>query len=128
MQLALRVGPIVALTRFQVINLEVSYHILLGRPWHHKHDLIPSMYHQCVKERLNGRPIRITANPNPFDQGKVNFVETMFYDELALDDECPTPGTLEAPVLEEEKGGSTRDLRDLMDRKRQKKEASSLGS
>ena len=30
-QLALRVGPIVALTRFHVINSEVSYHILLGR-------------------------------------------------------------------------------------------------
>ena len=42
MQLALRVGPIVALTRFHVINLEVSYHVLLGRPWLHKHCLIPS--------------------------------------------------------------------------------------
>ena len=41
-QLALRVGPIVALTRFHVINLEVSYHVLLGRPWLHKHCLIPS--------------------------------------------------------------------------------------
>ena len=30
--LALKVGPIVALTRFQVINSEVSYHVLLGRP------------------------------------------------------------------------------------------------
>ena len=29
-QLALSVGPIVAMTRFHVINLEVSYHILLG--------------------------------------------------------------------------------------------------
>ena len=31
-QLALRVGLIVALTRFHVINSEVSYHILLGHP------------------------------------------------------------------------------------------------
>ena len=31
-QLALRVGPIVALTRFHVINSELSYHVLLGRP------------------------------------------------------------------------------------------------
>ena len=29
-QLALRVGPIVALSRFHVINSEVSYHVLLG--------------------------------------------------------------------------------------------------
>ena len=45
MQLALKVGPIVALTRFHVINAEVSYHVLLGRPWLHKHHLIPSTYH-----------------------------------------------------------------------------------
>ena len=31
-QLALKVGPIVALTKFHVINLEVSYHVLLGHP------------------------------------------------------------------------------------------------
>ena len=44
-QLGLRVGPIVALTRFHVINFEVSYHVLLGRLWLHKHRLIPSIYH-----------------------------------------------------------------------------------
>ena len=65
-QLVLRVGPIVALTRFHVINSEVSYHVLLGRTGLHKHYLVPSIYHQCVKRRLNGRPIRIPANHNPF--------------------------------------------------------------
>ena len=67
-ELALRVGPIVALTRFHVINSEVSYHVLLGRTWLHKHYLVPSIYHQCVKRRLNGRPIRIPTNHNPFSQ------------------------------------------------------------
>ena len=52
----------------------------------------------------------------------------MFYNELAPDDECPILGTLGAPILEEKEGGGTHDLRDLLDRKRQKKEASSLGS
>ncbi|XP_075633520.1 uncharacterized protein LOC142605980 [Castanea sativa] len=127
-QLALRVGPIVALTRFHVINSEVSYHVLLGRPWLHKHRLIPFTYHQCVKGRLNGKPVRIPANPNPFSQGEVNFVETMFYDELELDDESPTLGTPGAPILEEEEGASTHDLRDLLERKRQKREPSSSGS
>ncbi|XP_065623457.1 uncharacterized protein LOC136064917 [Quercus suber] len=104
-QLALRVGPIVALTRFHVINSEVSYHVQLGRPWLHKHCLIPSTYHQCVKERLNGRPVRIPANHNPFSQGEVNFIETTFYDELEPDDESPMPGTPGAPILEKEEGG-----------------------
>ena len=86
------------------------------------------MYHQCVKRRLNGRLVRIPANPNHFSQGEVNFVETMFYDKLEPDDEIPTQGTLGAPVLEEEEGGGTLDLRNLLDRKRQKRELSSLGS
>ena len=117
-QLALRVGPIVALTKFRVINLEVSYHVLLECLWIRKHCLIPSTYHQCVKGRLNGRLVRIPANHNPFSQGKVNFVETMFYDVLEPDDESPTPGTLGAPILEEEEGGGTHDLRNLLERKR----------
>ena len=61
-QLILRVGTIMALTRFHVINSAVSYHALLGQPWLHRHKLVPSTYHQCVKGRLNGKPIRIPAN------------------------------------------------------------------
>jgi len=55
-------------------------------------------------------------------------METMFYNELEPDDESPTPGTLGAPILEEEKGRGTRDLRYLLERKRQKREPSSLRS
>ena len=35
-QLVLKVGPIVALTQFHVMDSVVPYHILLGRPWLHK--------------------------------------------------------------------------------------------
>jgi len=70
-----------------------------------------------MKGRLNGRPIRISANPSPFNKREVNFVETMFYEELTPDDECPTLGTLRALALEEEEGSNNYDLRDLLDRK-----------
>ena len=80
-QLWLKVGPIASLARFHVVKTEVSYHVLLGRPWLHKHRLVPSTYHQCVKGRLNGRMIRITANQSPFEQAEVYLVETMFYDQ-----------------------------------------------
>ena len=80
-QLWLKVGPIASLARFHVVRIEVSYHVLLGRPWLHKHRLIPSTYYQCVKGRLNGRMIRITANPSPFEQAEAHLVETMFYDQ-----------------------------------------------
>ena len=52
----------------------------------------------------------------------------MFYDELEPDNESPMLGTLGAPVLEEEEGGGTYDLRDLLKRKRQKREPSTSGS
>jgi hypothetical protein len=81
-QLVLRVGPIVALTRFHVVNVEAPYHVLLDRPWLHKHKLVSSTYHQCVKGRLNGKPIRIAANSSPFDQTEAHFVEAALYDEL----------------------------------------------
>ena len=45
----------------------------------------------------------------------------MFYDELAPNDECPAPRTLGAFILEEEEGSNTHDLRDILDKKRQKK-------
>ena len=36
-QLWLKVGPIASLARFHVVKMEVLYHVLLGRPWLHKH-------------------------------------------------------------------------------------------
>ena len=66
-QLWLKVGPIASLARFHVVKTEVSYHVLLGRPWLHKHQLVPSTYHQCVKGILNGRMKHIAANPSPFE-------------------------------------------------------------
>ena len=44
-QLWLKVGPIASLAHFHVVKMEVSYHVLLGRPWLHKHRLVPSTYH-----------------------------------------------------------------------------------
>uniref|UniRef100_A0A2N9H986 Integrase catalytic domain-containing protein n=1 Tax=Fagus sylvatica TaxID=28930 RepID=A0A2N9H986_FAGSY len=82
-QLVLRIGSIVALTRFHVVNAEAPYHVLLGRLWLHKHKLVSSTYHQCVKGRLNGKPIRIAANSSPFDQTEAHFVEAALYDELS---------------------------------------------
>ena len=49
----------------------------------------------------------------------------MFYNELEPDDESPTPGTLEAPILEEEEGKGTHDLRNLLESQRQKREPNS---
>uniref|UniRef100_A0A2N9H7Y4 RNA-directed DNA polymerase n=1 Tax=Fagus sylvatica TaxID=28930 RepID=A0A2N9H7Y4_FAGSY len=117
-QLVLKVGPIVALTRFHVVDSVVPYHILLGRPWLHKHQLIPSTYHQCVKGRLNGKPIRIAANSTPFDQSESHFVEAALYDEITPAGEASLakPIGIPLPKWEEIKDAPEADLRDLLER------------
>uniref|UniRef100_A0A2N9I5K1 Uncharacterized protein n=1 Tax=Fagus sylvatica TaxID=28930 RepID=A0A2N9I5K1_FAGSY len=123
-QLVLRVGPIMTLTRFHVVNAEAPYHVLLGRPWLHKHKLVSSTYHQCVKGRLNGKPIRIAANSCPFDQTEAHFVEAALYDDLASTGEpsivrpCGTP----LPAWEDIKDDPEIDLRELLERKKKRKE------
>ena len=77
-QLTLKVDPILSLTRFHVIDSAISYYVLLDRPWLHKHKLVSSTYHQCMKERLNGKPIRLSANNTPFDEIEAHFVEAAF--------------------------------------------------
>ena len=80
-QLWLKLGPIASLAWFHVVKTEVFYHVLLGRPWLHKHQLVPSTYYQCAKGRLNGRMICIAGNPSSFEQAKAHLVEIMFYDQ-----------------------------------------------
>jgi hypothetical protein len=122
-QLVLKVGPIVALTWFHVVDSVVPYHILLGRPWLHKHQFIPSTYHQCVKGRLNGKLIRIAANPTPFDQSESHFVEAALYDEVAPAGEASLtkPIRIPLPKWEEIKDAPEADLRDLLERKRKRR-------
>ena len=124
-QLVLKVGPIVALTRFHVVDFVVPYHILLGRPWLHKHQLVSSTYHQCVKGRLNGKPIRI--DPTPFDQSESYFVEAVLYDEVAPVGEASLAKPVEIPLpkWEEIKDTPKANLRDLLELKRKRREEAS---
>ncbi|KAL0455756.1 UNVERIFIED_CONTAM: hypothetical protein Slati_0914800 [Sesamum latifolium] len=34
---------------FHVIDAKTSYNMLLGRPWLHENDVVPSTWHQCFK-------------------------------------------------------------------------------
>jgi len=122
-QLCLKVGPIASLACYHVVKVEVSYHILLGRLWLHKHRLIPSTYHQCVKRRLSGRMIRIAANPSPFKQAEAHLVVTMLYDEWAPSDESSVskPQGTFVPRWEDIQDDLEPDLRrPLMQRKKRK--------
>jgi hypothetical protein len=124
-QLALKVGPILSLTCFHVIDSAVSYHALLGHPWLHKHNLVSSTYHQCVKGRLNGKPIRLPANNTPFDETEAHFVETTFYEDLAPAGEASTSRTIGTPLSawEEIRDHLEADLKNILELKKKRKEA-----
>jgi hypothetical protein len=126
-QLVLKVGPVVTLTQFHVVDFVVPYHILLGRPWLHKHQLVSSTYDQCVKGRLNRKSIRIAANPTPFDQSESHFVEAALYDEVAPIGEASLakPVGILLPKWEEIKDAPKADLRDLLEQKRKRREEAS---
>jgi hypothetical protein len=85
---------------------------------------VSSTYHQCVKGRLNGKPIRIAANSSPFDQTEAHFVEATLYDDLASTGEPSIVRPCGTPLLEWEdiKDDLEVDLWELLERKKKRKE------
>lgn len=70
MVLSIQVGPIQKDTMCQVLDIDLTYNILLGRPWIHEMQAVPSTYHQCVKFPYNGQEVSISADHNPFQHCK----------------------------------------------------------
>lgn len=64
--LPIQVGPIKKDTICQVLYMNLSYKILLGRPWIHEMQAVPSTYHQCIKFPHMGEEITIGGDSNPF--------------------------------------------------------------
>ena len=124
-QLWLKVGPIASVVCFHMVKTEVSYHILLGRPWLHKHYLVPSTYHQRVKGRLNNKMICIAVDPSPFEQAEAHLVETMFYYEWAPSGESlvSKPQGTFIPRWEDVQEDLKLDLKELLMRWKKRKNA-----
>ncbi len=70
-----------------------------------------------MKGRFNEKPIRIAANPTPFNQSKSYFVEAALYDEVAPVGEASLakPVGIPLPKWEEIKDAPEADLRDLLE-------------
>ena len=57
----LQIGPLRAPTKFYVIDTDVSYHTLLGRPWIHKNYAALSTLHQCLKAIKKRKKVLISG-------------------------------------------------------------------
>ena len=57
-----KIGPIEVVVEFTVLDIPVTYALLLGRPWYHILGGVPSTMHQKVKFLLDGEVITIDAS------------------------------------------------------------------
>ncbi|WP_044908681.1 retropepsin-like aspartic protease, partial [[Clostridium] innocuum] len=64
--LPIQLGPAMQDTVCHVVDLDLPFNILLGRPWIHSIKAVPSTYHQCIKFPHQGTEVTIHADPNPF--------------------------------------------------------------
>lgn len=62
---------------FQVLDIPLTYKILLGQPWIHEMQAIPSTYHQCVKFPHKGAEIVIPGD-NAITINTLTAAETFF--------------------------------------------------
>ncbi|BFG25054.1 hypothetical protein CerSpe_113270 [Prunus speciosa] len=124
MQVNLKVGPIRSLTKFYVVDVDVAYHALLGRPWLNKHKLVVSTYHQCVKGRIGLRPLRIPGNQAPFNENEAHYSEAEFYTECTGAGSGPSKdfGTY-LPSWTEIRDLSNEELITIVDRERKRHSA-----
>ena len=68
-----------------MIEADVSYHILLGRPWIHRNYAVPSTLHQRLKAIKRKKEILILCTKAPFSQEEVHGVEATFFDDICND-------------------------------------------
>ena len=57
-----KTGPIEAVIKFTVLDIPITYALLLGRPWYHILGGVPSTVHQKVKYFLDGEVITIDTS------------------------------------------------------------------
>lgn len=85
--LGLTVGLIRTAHRFHVIDSQMSYHLLLGRPWIHRYKVVPSTYQECLKAIWRGKNVYINATGIPFQRDEAHFSEAQYFDEPAEEGE-----------------------------------------
>ncbi|XP_070035327.1 uncharacterized protein [Nicotiana tomentosiformis] len=75
--LELSIGPVEFTMEFQVLDVAVSYNLLLGRPWIHAAKAIPSSLHQMVKFEWDRQEIVMHGDENlsAYNDTIVPFIE-----------------------------------------------------
>ncbi|KAM1168096.1 hypothetical protein FF1_030016 [Malus domestica] len=72
------IGELKSSTIFHVIDARTSYGLLLGRPWIHANEVVPSTLHQCLKFYREGVKV-IYGDTKPFIEAESHFADAKFY-------------------------------------------------
>ena len=80
--LVLKLDTLSTYVKFHVIDAATSYNALLGRPWLHENQVVPSTLHQCIKYiDRTGDTVRIFADKKPFTIAESFYADAKFYFE-----------------------------------------------
>ncbi|KAJ1412755.1 hypothetical protein SESBI_20189 [Sesbania bispinosa] len=77
-----------------------SYHLLLGRPWIHLHQCVPSTLHQYIKSNFKGRDIEIPGVRAPFEANEAHLIDASLFDEVAPPGSSAIETRMEVPLQE----------------------------
>ena len=61
--LPVTIGPLKSDIQFQVLDVNTSFNLFLGRPWIHQVSAVPSTLHQKIKLILDGSLLVISGDP-----------------------------------------------------------------
>jgi hypothetical protein len=75
-------------TKFYVIDDETSYRALLGWPWLHNNQVIPSTLHQYLKYIENDKQKKIDGDVKPFGVHEMKFNETQYFLPKSITTSC----------------------------------------
>ena len=71
----LSIGPVIFDVEFYIVDLEPSFNLLLGRPWLHKYQVLPSTLHRMIKFRWGDDVVVVMAEN--FDKELVMVVSSV---------------------------------------------------
>ena len=102
--LVLKLDNLSTYVKFHVIDAATSYNALIGRPWLHENQVVPSTLDQCIKYiDQAGDTVRIFADKKPFTTAESFYADAKFYFEPV--DKVHKPKSLIVPesnVVEKE--------------------------
>jgi len=77
--LPLRFGELMNHVKFYIIDADTSYKALIGRPWLHENNAVPSTLHQCIKYIKDGKVKQIKGDAHPFEVHEVGLKDAKYF-------------------------------------------------